>query len=93
MADISHNVVARFLTAGMAAGKWYFQSFQSSSDELYFHALTEQKNGGWAGVLVPVDSASTRAKPKAKKYSVRNSQLWKETKDVPRDVVDAEAKV
>lgn len=80
----------------MQIGTWYEQRF--SDQVLYFLPLADQKNGGFAGTLVTVDLFRPRARPKAKKSSVRSgpygsaahwSVLWREARAVPAAVVDA----
>lgn len=68
----------------MQTGQWYVQKF-NDRDEMYFFAVSEQKNGGVAGILV---DPTTR--PQAKKTSVSkmDMRLWKPTAEgqVPADV-------
>lgn len=88
--DISARVVERFKSAGarMEVGKWYKHKHVG---ELYFLAKSDQKNGGWAGLMVRFD----RAHPKAKKNSVQpggmGADQWSEIAvgDVPDEIKDA----
>lgn len=60
----------------MKGGGWYKQDFSDYS--IYFHAISQQKNGGWSGLLVR--DYGTRAE-KAKKTSVRNPGLWTQIRE------------
>ena len=80
----------------MKIGHWYRQEF--SYQTLYFLARSEQRNGGFSGVLVTKDHTRPRAAPKAKKTTVSNgplgtathwSVLWRYTEEVPESVRDA----
>jgi hypothetical protein len=72
--------------SSLSAGKWYEQGF--AGETLYFKALTQQKNGGWAGILVTLGTSPT---PKVKKYSVPKMGfgLWKDAKELPKEVEGA----
>lgn len=82
----------------MNLGDWYRQGFRDQT--LYFLPLSEQKNGGYAGVLVTVDEDRPRSRPRAKRSSVRSgpfgsaahySVLWRYAPltQVPGSVIEA----
>jgi hypothetical protein len=68
---------ARWAVDSMSAGEWYVQKFDSRGD-MYFLAQTEQKNGGWAGILVDPEN-----RMKATKNSVPKSHTrqWKKIEE------------
>jgi hypothetical protein len=72
--------------SSLTAGKWYMQGFPGET--LYFKAITQQKNGGWAGTLVTLGTSPT---PKVKKYSVPKMGfgLWKVVDELPKEVEGA----
>ena len=72
----------------MNIGRWYRQDFRSTSEVLYFLPTSIQKNGGYAGILVTVDEARPRAKPRAKNSSVDRSwsTRWQSVSEAPPNV-------
>jgi hypothetical protein len=71
------------VAVSMSADQWYVQKL--SSGDIYFLAKTQQKNGGWAGVMVKPED---RMKAKKSSVTTMDSRLWKEAResDVPDKV-------
>ena len=87
----------------MQIGTWYESGYLGrprSPQDHYFLPLEQLKHGGWSGILVDADPSRPRARPRAKKSSVRTGPrgsaahwevLWLEARDVPARVVEAAA--
>jgi hypothetical protein len=72
----------------MRLGTWYVQKFSSTSDELYFYPEMTLKNGHYSGIMVTLEPSRPRARPKSKKISVWQADLWKVAPDVPTKVLE-----
>lgn len=82
---MAHQVVKRYAVSSMQPGKWYKQVVSDSGEYIYFHAESEQKNGGMAGRMVRTWGRRT---PKITKDSVpkMSMRLWEEVKGTPDDL-------
>jgi hypothetical protein len=77
-------------------GRWYFQSFKSSPEHLYFIGDTILKNGRMQGPMVEIDPEHPRRHPRVKRQSVHptlDSIVWKpiDAAAVPANVQEAAA--
>ena len=72
----------------MSANGWYKQTFRGG-EEVYFKALTQQKNGGWKGLIVRYGDNGKPKKGVQMSVLKNEFRLWNEIpeREVPGDVL------
>jgi len=75
--------------SSMAEGEWYKQTFRTDEDVLYYTPISQQKNGGWKGLMVTHYEGGRPQKAKQLSVGKFEFRLWTKVpeSDVPSNVM------